>query len=71
MIPIDKNIPIPEHLGKYRSKYPFKDMEIGDSFFTEAEGSASNGNINFKPKRFLSRRSYENSVKGHRIWRIE
>ena len=33
MIKIDKNIPIPPSgHGKWNSKYPFVEMEVGDSF---------------------------------------
>jgi hypothetical protein len=34
MITIEKNIPIPAITRKATSKYPFADMETGDSFFT-------------------------------------
>ena len=34
MFEIEKHIPIPEHTGSgARPKYPFADMEVGDSFF--------------------------------------
>ena len=35
MIPIEKNVPIPKKEKKY--KYPFRNMEILDSFFIEVK----------------------------------
>lgn len=35
MMQIEKNIPLPEKTS--RSKYPFEEMEIGDSFFVGDE----------------------------------
>lgn len=33
MIPIEKNVPIPERAVGPKTKYPFASMQIGDSFF--------------------------------------
>ena len=64
---IDKNIPIPED----RKRYPWKEMEVGDSFFIEGKeasqigGIANFANRTYKPKHFITR-----TVKGGvRIWR--
>lgn len=36
MIKIEKNVPIPNKRGSGRkAKYPFSEMQIGDSFFTD------------------------------------
>ena len=60
---IEKGIEVPQ----YRAKYPFKKMEVGDSFFSETDACSSaymygkrNG------KRFLIRKEGD----GFRVWRI-
>lgn len=35
MFAVEKNVPVPPPQSKYGSKYPFKTMEIGDSFKTK------------------------------------
>lgn len=68
-IKIDKNIPMP----KLKIHYPFKELEIGDSFFvpgkkiTDFGGSINNA----KPKKFTLKSVEEKGVKGIRIWRIK
>lgn len=78
VVPIDKNIPVPvnDGLGAKQRKYPFAEMEIGDSFFIPSTGyhdrlrKARSLNAQFrrfKPKRFALR-SVDDGV---RVWRIE
>jgi hypothetical protein len=70
-IKVEKAIPIPQD----RNKYPFKTMEVGDSFFVPANGEAlqrvqnrvSNSWKRHASKRFLSRQIDG----GVRVWRIE
>jgi hypothetical protein len=74
MIEIDKGIPMPA-LGSAK-KYPFKDMEVGDSFFVEE--NEKNGDINAIQKRLsVSAYGYRprkfSALKvegGVRVWRI-
>ena len=68
-IEITKGLPTP-HRG--RSKYPFRDMELGDSVF--APGSTVIGlhgcARRHRPMRFTCRSVVENGVSGVRVWRI-
>ncbi len=71
-IKIEKGIAIPT--TSYGSKYPFAEMEVGDSFLVS--GTQANSVIysmskfaNVNPtKKFSSRREGENS---RRVWRIK
>jgi hypothetical protein len=68
-IEITKGVPTP-HRG--RSKYPFRHMELGDSFF--APGGTVIGlhgcARRHRPMRFTCRSVVENGVAGVRVWRI-
>ncbi len=69
-ITIDKNVPLPS-----RSKYPYFDMEIGDSFFA-AEGSSEKitGSWAYQKRRYGRKFSYrkwnENGNDGFRVWKV-
>lgn len=69
VIEITKDVPTPR--GR-RSKYPFRGMEIGDSFF--APGSSVIGihgcARRHRPMRFTCRSVVENGIGGIRVWRI-
>ena len=68
---IEKGIPIPQR--KIDAKYPFREMQVGDSFFTSGT-PASYFSLHIRllrPKKFSCRTVVENGVKGLRIWRIE
>lgn len=70
-IKIDKGVPIPAaRWSTGKRKYPFPDMEIGDSFFTESSqdtvGSSVTIYSRFNNKKFTTRS--ENG--GTRVWRI-
>ena len=84
MLKIEKNIPIPSREygrnGSPKTKYPFREMEIGDSFYVSAIGkgetqaisrnilnSASSYNKKHKRKKFTTRIV----AGGIRCWRIE
>lgn len=86
MIKIDKNIPIPD--GRYTNggitKYPFRDMEVGDSFFVPDEGktgkqwqqklymyAASIRRHGMPELRITAKIVTENNISGVRVWRIE
>jgi hypothetical protein len=69
-ISITKGLPTP-HRG--RAKYPFRDMEVGDSFFApRASVIGLHGCARrHRPKRFTCRSLVENGVGGVRVWRTE
>lgn len=63
---IDKNIAMPK--GGRRSKYPWREMEVGDSFFLpKATVSMGAANDRYAPTKFIMRKVDG----GHRVWRIE
>jgi hypothetical protein len=71
---VEKDVPMPDHIKRgARSRYPFRDMEVGDSVFIEGEGT--NGNAYSAAqmhgrgagKRFRGRQEGN----GLRIWRVE
>lgn len=68
-IEITKGVPAPR--GR-KSKYPFREMEIGDSFF--APGSSVIGihgcARRHRPMKFTCRSVVENGIAGIRVWRI-
>lgn len=61
---IEKGVPIPNG----RSRYPFKDMEVGDSVYIEGKASSKiSGSFGIlRPKRFIAR----NEKTGVRVWRV-
>lgn len=69
-ISITKGLPTP-HRG--RAKYPFRDMEVGDSFFApHASVIGLHGCARrHRPKRFTCRSLVENGVAGVRVWRTQ
>lgn len=79
MISIQKNVPVPPPAVGRKRIYPFPEMEVGDSFFKQADnpellrgsiaGSASQY-AKASGKKFISRIVHEGSVTGIRIWRI-
>ena len=77
-IKISKNHPVPDYDKNKKSrgrppKYPFDDMEVGDSFLAEGQDwddggrCAANNHGRRKNKRFIARKQ-ENGI---RIWRVE
>ncbi len=69
---IEKNVPIPAKSGRLTSKYPFKQMELGDSFFvatdkpirtmTSLRACAKNAGVKATCRKVAG---------GVRVWRIE
>jgi hypothetical protein len=43
MIKIDKNVPIPA--GGKKTKYPFAEMQVGDSFFLPCDGETERASV--------------------------
>lgn len=70
MYPIDKNIPLPPHTG-HICKYPFREMEVGDSFFLPREDVGKRGRPLFsKHGQQINIKLTVRKVKdGWRIWR--
>lgn len=72
---IEKGIPIPARTtrGPTRCRYPFADMEIGDSVFVpETLHNNPRGSLlKQRPKKFVMRQQIVGDVIGLRIWRIE
>ena len=72
-IKIDRGVPMPEfpgHSGR-TDFYPWKKMEVGDSFLHSGNKLAAHmlvsvTNKRFAPKRFSSRKTPD----GYRIWRV-
>lgn len=70
---ITKDVPIPTtaHSGRQATKYPFPDMEIGDSFFANIPSQKlSSAAINYG-KRYGMRFTVRKEGDGSRVWRIE
>jgi hypothetical protein len=67
---IDKNIPIPTE--KRRSKYPWIEMEVGDSFLVARELKASiRSLVSVKNTAGKEKFTYRTTQDGIRVWRIE
>lgn len=82
---IDKHIPyasagaFKSARGSYRSVYPFREMEIGDSVFYAGDFKHLNDSRAYMAAKtiqkhsdvimFQGKRTEENGVKGIRIWR--
>jgi len=69
-IAIDKQIPPP--LSKKRNSYPYRSMEVGESFFVDGVGIRLMCNNNYRigkltGMKFVARREGN----GVRVWRIE
>lgn len=72
MIVPEDGIPCPDHRAAGRPvKYPYRTMEVGQSFFCEGEGGRSGCQRHAKKtgKTFTARKWTEKGVHGYRIWR--
>jgi hypothetical protein len=71
MITIDKGIPLPEH----KTHYPFREMEVGDSFFTKRSRQNISAIARYWAKKenytFATRDVVEKGVEGVRVWRTK
>lgn len=61
---IEKGVPVPA-----MTKYPFKDMEIGDSFFIENIDSVPIATYN-AATRIKMRAAIRKEGTGYRVWRV-
>ena len=71
MIKIEDGIALTKRSTKRASKYPFAQMEVGQSFYVEQSNSPSSAVTSFCRKnagyKFVTRREKD----GFRVWRIE
>ena len=67
---IEKGIPL--SLVKSHSKYPFAEMEVGDSVFIDGATSVTIATCYkyLKPKKFSARKAEKDGVSGVRVWRV-
>lgn len=72
-IEIEKGVPIPD--SAQRSRYPFAQMEVGDSFFAPGRTTKQMQNAasthRKKGKKFRAMKEFVDGVEGTRIWRVE
>lgn len=74
---IEKNIPIPSGTGitGRRAKYPFGEMEVGDSLFIDNEPRGSQSGASMASKQHGARygKKFTSRTEGNgvRIWRVE
>ncbi len=72
---IDKNIPFPSR-NSWHAKYPFPEMEVGDSFFVPNKttrdlcGTVAGWTKRHPGAKFTSRTVRENDIDGVRVWRV-
>lgn len=70
MLEIEKNIPVPKLI--VRNTYPYKELEVGESFFVEGVGNRTMLNSNYTNGKKLNRKFIlRREGNGCRIWRIE
>lgn len=72
-IEIEDGIPIPR-LGTGRDGYPFRKLEVGQSFFiprAKSMTSVNRANKTLAPMEFTSRKSEKDGVPGYRVWRVK
>lgn len=73
MIPVDSNIPMPASKVGRPVLYPFKHLEVGESFFIPKSrrkiGSLIMRNSRKLRRTFESRQWEQDGVQGIRVWR--
>ena len=67
---IEKGIPLSS--AKSHRKYPFAEMDVGDSVFIDGGESTNIANryMYLKPKKFSVRKAEKEGVSGVRVWRV-
>ena len=73
-VEIEEGIPMPEGTSRGGgSKYPWKDMEVGQSFFVTGTKSAPGTpkHISDEGLKFRGRPDTKDGVEGFRVWRVE
>ena len=83
--PIEHDIPIPDQTSGRQSKYPLREMAIGDSFFVPCKGHeiskvqasirSASRNVNesrkFITRRVEGRKAGQEFYEGVRCWRVQ
>ena len=68
---IEKGVPVPASSAGRPNTYPFKEMEVGDSFFVPNPKYAGvYSSAKLAGVKVTSRRVNENGTDGLRVWRI-
>lgn len=71
MFKIEKNVPIPERIYRDRQNYPFKQMDIGDSFCVPKEYEKSIRALASRWGKVLGRKFVVSKEDDKvRIWRV-
>lgn len=72
IVKVENGFPIPGKNGR-RNSWPFRDMEIGQSFSVPVDQSATPRSMmnRYGAKKFISRTVIENGGKVCRFWRVE
>jgi len=71
MITVEKNIPIPSPAKKEPTKYPWKTMEVGDSFFVKGDAKSVRSQASYATKRYCRKFVTRQEKDGIRFWRTE
>lgn len=73
MIEVDIGVPIPTILGRTGSppKYPFKKMNIGDSFRADIPTKSMSNAASAYSRRHGAKFTVRKEGNGSRVWRIE
>lgn len=70
MIKVDKGIPAPERENGRPCKYPWRLMNVGDSFFVPGNASGLHSTAKHCGIGIVTRVETVNGEKGVRVWRI-
>lgn len=69
---ITKSVPIPTNAPGRKSKYPFMDMDVGDSFLVSGTcGKNLRAAATFTSSKYGLKFTVRKVPGGHRCWRIE
>ena len=70
MYAVEKNVPIPEGSGMGGGKYPWRLLEVGDSFKVDRKDMKREGARPWPPKSLGIKVSCRKEGDGMRVWRI-
>lgn len=70
MFKIEKNVPMPNGLRTRGSRYPFPQMEVGDSFFAQGSRGTIASAAHTYGKKHGFRFSSRTEGDGVRVWRV-
>lgn len=72
MIALEKNVPMPADTRGVPMKYPWKSMQVGDSFFVPTNKKTFTAHAYATRTlgyRFVTKQTVESGRKGFRVWR--